>query len=444
MPPTSPKTSPASRAAADRCPGALRLAEEADGYLARVRLPGGFIAGEQLLVLADLAVELGDGRVELTSRGNVQLRALAADAAEPLTAALTGAGLLPSLDHDRVRNVVASPLAGLDGLASGRDLTPIVAALDAGLCARPRLSELSGRFLFAIDDGRGDVAGLGADVVAVVGSDGAVVNGLAVNGSAPAASGPVPDTDADADDTVSSGLAVKPMADDPGAHHSNVDAASAEVVAVMLAFAEAFLDERAAAGSVAWRIADLPDGADRVRAAVAQRFGLAAGPELTIPVTATRPVGLVRCPVGGGGGVEPGSVTSDDFDSAVLLAPLGRLTAAQVTWLAARAEGRPARITPWRSVVLPGQPDADQALREAAGLGFGVDESSPWLRVTACAGRPGCASALADVQADAAGFAARWPGRIVHVSGCGRHCGRPAATEIDVTATSEGYRVADV
>jgi precorrin-3B synthase len=70
--------------------------------------------------------------------------------------------------------------------------------------------------------------------------------------------------------------------------------------------------------------------------------------------------------------------------------------------------------------------------------------ASPWLRVSACAGRPGCASALADVQADAAGFAARWPDRIVHVSGCARHCGRPAATEIDVTATSEGYQVAGI
>jgi precorrin-3B synthase len=404
VPPTSPKTSPASRAAADRCPGALRLVEAADGYLARVRLPGGFVTGEQLRVLADLAVELGDGRVELTSRGNVQLRALAANAAEPLTAALTRAGLLPSLDHDRVRNVLASPLAGLDGLGSGRDLTAIVAALDAELCARSRLTELSGRFLFAIDDGRGDVAGLGADVVAVIDAEGALVNGLAVN----------------------------------------PDAAFADVVAVMLAFAEAFLDERAAVGSTAWRIADLPGGAGRVRDAVAERFGLAPAAELPAPVTGTRPVGLVRRPVHAGGGVEPRSVPPDDFDSLVLLAPLGRLTAAQVTWLAARAAGRPARVTPWRSVVLPGRPDADPALREAAGLGFGVDESSPWLRVTACAGRPGCASALADVQADAAGFAARWPGRIVHVSGCGRHCGRPAATEIDVTATSEGYSVADV
>jgi precorrin-3B synthase len=128
----------------------------------------------------------------------------------------------------------------------------------------------------------------------------------------------------------------------------------------------------------------------------------------------------------------------------VLLAPLGRLTAAQLHWLAGRVTGRPARVTPWRSVVLPGLADPAGTLREAAGLGFGVDERSPWLRVTACAGRPGCASALADVQADAASIAGRWPGRIVHVSGCARHCGRPAATEIDVTATSEGYEIAGI
>ena len=457
MPATSPKSSPASRAAADRCPGALRLVEAADGFLARVRLPGGFVTGEQLRALADLAVELGDGRVELTSRGNVQLRALAAGAAEPLTAALTRAGLLPSLDHDRVRNVLASPLAGLDGLGSGRDLTAIVTALDAELCARPRLAALSGRFLFAIDDGRGDVAGLGADVVAVVGADGTVVNGLAVGGPVPAVGGAVPDSAAVGDETVVNALAAsgpavhEPVSSAAGpASASGAYAVSTDVVGVMLAFAEAFLDERAATGSAAWRIADLPDlpdlpgGAERVRAAVAERLGLALVPQLPVLAAAARPVGLVRRPVNAGGGVGPRFVTPAGLDSLVLLAPLGRLTAAQVTWLAARVAGRAARVTPWRSVVLPDQPDAEAARSEAAGLGFGVDDGSPWLRVTACAGRPGCASALADVQADAAAFAARWPGRIVHVSGCGRHCGRPAATEIDVTATSEGYQVGEV
>lgn len=128
----------------------------------------------------------------------------------------------------------------------------------------------------------------------------------------------------------------------------------------------------------------------------------------------------------------------------MLLAPLGRLSAEQVSWVADQVAGDDARVTPWRSVVLPRLPDAAATLREAAGLGFGTDAGSPWLRVTACAGRPGCASALADVQADAAGLAERWPGRLVHVSGCGRHCGRPAATEIDVTATSEGYEIAGI
>jgi precorrin-3B synthase len=118
-----PATSPADRAAdlavdrgaADRCPGVLRLAEAADGYLARIRLPGGLIGAGQMRVLARLAEEFGDGRAELTSRGNVQLRALAPVAAGPLTEELARAGLLPSLSHDRVRNVLASPLAGLDG-----------------------------------------------------------------------------------------------------------------------------------------------------------------------------------------------------------------------------------------------------------------------------------------------------------------------------------------
>jgi precorrin-3B synthase len=394
------------RAPADRCPGVLRLAEAADGYLARIRLPGGLIDAAQMRVLARLAEELGDGRVELTSRGNVQLRGLAAGAAGPLSGELARAGLLPSLSHELVRNVLASPLAGLDG---GPDLTAIVRALDAALCARPRLAGLSGRFLFAVDDGRGDVAGLGADVTARARADGAVVNGLVVR-------------------RMDQGRA----ADD-------------EVVTVMLACAEAFLDEAAALGGTAWRIADLADGDERVRAAVAARLGLAAAPQ---PATAAQSVAAasVAAPQGpaGSAAARPVGIVGTGGTAAVLLAPLGRLTAARLTWLAGLVTGRPARITPWRSVVLPDLPDAAGVLREAARLGFGVDAASPWLRVTACAGRPGCASALADVQADAAAFAARWPERIVHVSGCARHCGRPAATEIDVTATSEGYQVAGV
>jgi len=400
--------------AADRCPGVLRLAEAADGYLARVRLPGGLIGGGQLRVLARLAAGLGDGRAELTSRGNVQLRGLTADVAGPLTDELARAGLFPSPEHDRVRNVLASPLAGLDG---GPDLTAIVQGLDAAMCARPRLAGLPGRFLFAIDDGHGDVAGLGADVIAEMRADGVVVNGLAVPGA--------------------------------GRDHAGTDRpAGTGLVTVMLACAEAFLDVRAAEGDTAWRIADLTNGPARVRAAVAARLGLADAAQPPVASPAPGGSGGTSGTVGtaalAGHAARPVGVVGLGGTAAVLLAPLGRLTAAQLTWLADRVGRRPARVTPWRSVVLPDLPDAAGLVRDAAGLGFGVDAGSPWLRVTACAGRPGCASALADVQADAAGFAARWPERIVHVSGCARHCGRPAATQVDVTATSEGYQVAGI
>jgi precorrin-3B synthase len=505
-----PETSSfASRPGGDRCPGVLRLVEAADGFLARVRLPGGLVSGAQLRALAGLADELGDGRVELTSRGNVQLRGLAADAAEALTDGLSRAGLLPSLDHDRVRNVLASPLAGLDG---GPDLSGIVRALDAALCARPRLSELSGRFLFAVDDGRGDVSGLGADVLASLHRGGAVVNDAVVNDAVvndAVANGPVANDGADG--FVVNGLLISRRTDHgrPATDAESLapgtggvpDELRDAIVDTMLACAEAFLDLRAEADGTAWRIGDLADGAGRVRAAVADRLGLdvigpvqascadtsdqplATGSESglslgqepepgsappgrpaqgaapvgradsgvppvgregsgTVPVG--RPVGLVTARETGGGGESAASVRGDRGESVVLLAPLGRLTSAQLSWVAGRVGGGGARITPWRSVVLPGVAGAAGVLREAAGLGFGTDEGSPWLRVTACAGRPGCAKALADVQADAGGFAARWPQRIVHVSGCARHCGRPAATEVDVTATSEGYQVAGV
>jgi precorrin-3B synthase len=135
--------------------------DAADGALARVRLPGGAISAARLRVLADCSDDLGDGALHLTSRGNLQLRGLKRDSAE-LIKRLSDAGLLPSPAHERVRNVLASPLSGLTGGVT--DVSGLAAELDAAICARPELAELPGRFLFALDDGRGDVAAEGADV----------------------------------------------------------------------------------------------------------------------------------------------------------------------------------------------------------------------------------------------------------------------------------------
>ncbi len=143
----------------DACPGVFAIHDAADGPLARVRLPGGMVSAAALRTLADCAEELGDGDIHLTSRGNLQLRGVRRPG---LAARLSTAGLLPSSTHERVRNVLASPLSGLTGGLA--DIRGVAADLDRALCAEPELAELPGRFLFAFDDGRGDVAGEGPDV----------------------------------------------------------------------------------------------------------------------------------------------------------------------------------------------------------------------------------------------------------------------------------------
>lgn len=153
--PTGGRTSGRDRP--DLCPGVLRPWAAEDGALVRLRLPGGQVTREQLAATVGVAEEHGDGRVHLTARGNLQLRGLPGHDCLPgeVVAAFRATGLLPHPTHDLVRNVMASPLTGLAG---GRaDLRPVVATLDERLCARSSLAQLPGRFLFVLDDGRGDL-----------------------------------------------------------------------------------------------------------------------------------------------------------------------------------------------------------------------------------------------------------------------------------------------
>lgn len=148
-----------TRTREDACPGVLRPWPAADGALVRLRIPGGHLAPGSLAALGRVAVRHGDGHVHLTSRANLQVRGLPAPTGcleATVVGEIEATGLLPSRSHELVRNVLASPLTGLVG---GRvDLRPVVAALDEGLCAAPELAALPARFLFVLDDGRGDVA----------------------------------------------------------------------------------------------------------------------------------------------------------------------------------------------------------------------------------------------------------------------------------------------
>ena len=154
-----------TRAYEDRCPGVFRPWQADDGAIVRLRTPGGRVTAASLRALVTIAKTYADGTVMLTKRANLQLRGIrAVDGRVPagLVADLHEAGLLPSVTHELVRNVVSSPLTGRVG---GRlDLRLVVAELDRALCADPALADLGGRFLFVLDDGRGDVLGRPLDL----------------------------------------------------------------------------------------------------------------------------------------------------------------------------------------------------------------------------------------------------------------------------------------
>jgi precorrin-3B synthase len=152
----------AARTYADRCPGVFRPWVAEDGAIVRLRVPGGRISPDALLRVVGAAERHGDGTVLLTKRANLQLRGLAERIPDELIDTVAAAGLLPSRTHELVRNILVSPLTGLVG---GRmDLRPVVRALDQALLASPELAVLGGRFLFVLDDGRGDVVGRDLDL----------------------------------------------------------------------------------------------------------------------------------------------------------------------------------------------------------------------------------------------------------------------------------------
>lgn len=373
----------------DRCPGVLVLHEAEDGLLLRIRLPGGRLTAGQLEAVAELAAG-GNGLVEITARANLQVRGLSRQSAAEAATLLAASGLLRSRAHERVRNILASPLAGRHPDAVS-PVDGLVEELDARLCGERRLADLPARFLFAVDDGSGVVPAERADV-ALVARRGRGGFALAVAGA-----------------------------------ETTIAAPPERAAAAAVEAAHAFLDLRAESGGTAWRVKELPGGA----AALVERLG------------GRTVAGRVRQ----GKAVVPGVCEQRDGRVAVTaLAPLARLGRALLVPLAAalRRDGGELRVSPWRtvSVVDVAAERGEPLARELARLGLVVSPDSGWVGLSACAGTEACTRARVDVRAVAGRRAAVRPAGAPaeHWAGCERRCGSPGRG-IAVVALERGFLV---
>ena len=98
---------------ADHCPGVLRPHRAEDGSMVRLRVPGGQTTGAVLAAVAWTARRYGNPEIQLTTRAGLQIRGLPDPVPAALVADIAAAGLLPSVTHERVRNIVASPFTGI-------------------------------------------------------------------------------------------------------------------------------------------------------------------------------------------------------------------------------------------------------------------------------------------------------------------------------------------
>jgi precorrin-3B synthase len=138
--------------------------------------------------------------------------------------------------------------------------------------------------------------------------------------------------------------------------------------------------------------------------------------------------GLLPAPVFGTQWPAPAPVRTVGF-------PFGRLKAATLPALADLAGE--IRVTPWRSIVLPGiGPGRDAEIRLLGGI---VERDDPRRSLIACPGRPACPSATVATEADADILLASWrPTELVHLSGCAKGCAHPGAAAVTLVGEEGG------
>jgi precorrin-3B synthase len=383
------------------CPGIVHAVRAKDGLLTRIRVPGGMITASQLSAVAELSASFADGNVEITSRSNLQLRAIQNKDLNYLIEGLDSAGFLPSRQHDRVRNVVTSPFAGL-GFSEILDTRPFVRELDSRLIADQVLAALPPKFSFAIDGG-GDWFSRDSDDLAL-----RLVN---------------------AENTSLFHLFI---GDTPSGFGVKVD----EAVDCALETARKCIEisRELALPARGRKIASVPGALTRLLDELSNFLVVCLSPGSS-SIVGDMPVGVYSTQAG--------------FVTLIPSVALGRLTGRQTQSIASIAKDCDGdiRLAPWRGIVLGSIPEnlISRVVAKLETVGLSSDGKDGYRGVAACAGSAGCDASLADVRRDASSLARRLSGRdtktgwTVNLSGCEKQCAMRNGATAELIANSSGY-----
>ncbi|MEP9396177.1 precorrin-3B synthase [Mesorhizobium sp. KR2-14] len=385
-----------------------------DGLLVRLNPVAGGVSPKELIGLCESALRHGNGVVEVTARGSLQIRGLTAESATMLAAEVDVLGIAVRTGVP----VETGPLAGLD---------PEEISDPSALAARIREAI--------------DAAGLGARLgpkVSVVVDGGGQLNMSTVQADVRlTALAPCQWLLAVAGDARTATL-VGAVAE--------TDACDA-VLAILHAIADRGREARARDLDLSALPSPLWGGsASDIRGADVERRGGGVSPA---PAATPTPALCADPPHKGEGKVPLGALALANNSHALILGlPFGSMPAARLIELTKIAEGFGAtEIRPalQRSLILLGLAESACAplLAEAEKLGFVTDPLDPRRMIAACPGAPACASGriaareLAEEIARESGSALD-PSVTLHISGCAKGCAHPARAALTLVGDEKG------
>lgn len=137
-----------------RCPSLHTPMEAKDGYLIRLTPPSNVLSSKQLITLAEVAEHHGRGVVQLTSRGNIQIRGLEAKSIQESQQILIEASLSDaSAQIEEIRrSILVSPLHSIDPSCAA-ETSAIAKHLLRALSHCSLLKALPPKFCFGVDGG---------------------------------------------------------------------------------------------------------------------------------------------------------------------------------------------------------------------------------------------------------------------------------------------------
>ena len=420
--------------------GLFWLSPVQDGYMCRLRIPGGSVNSFQLRALASIAHDLTTGYIQITTRNNFQIRLIEPKDCPEVLRRIQCAGLhSKGAGADNIRNITMNPCAGYDPHEI-TDVRPLVQELATLIISSKEFYDLPRKFNIAFDGGGTissveDTNDIGVSAVEIGPNDDGIDPGVYFRFALGGVTGH------------------KTFASDWG-----VVVGPEQVNEVIVAILRAFIRDGDRTNRKRARLKylietrGLPGFLEDVEALLGYPL------QRLIPDTPTQLPRKVSQQGHGHVGVHPQKQDGLHYVGAVV--PVGQLSSRQLMRVADIADSYGSgevRLTVWQNLIIPNIPTAFVQSARAAlqRIGLRTEQSPLRSGFVACTGNRYCKYAAADTKGHAIAMMDYLDQRVpldrpinVHFTGCPHSCAQHfmgdiglLACSVKASASGQGYHI---